>query len=515
MNSNKLSAKWLILMLLIGAIAGVSQSVNRVYAQTVPVEGASVDVSGINGFGYDYSDSSGFYNVTSFLDTGNYSVTAYAEGFIETTVEDIPVSSGSETTDVDVILPVSGGISGTVTDAVSSAPIQGVFVISDNVNDTSYGDSDSTDSSGYYEMITNLITGTYNVSTYFANGYIRKMISGVSVTQGVMTSNVDITLDRSAIISGTVTDSVSMLPLDGVSVYAYTVDGDFVDSGFTNETGQYTINTDLATGMYNISVPFPDEHFPTMIGGISVTAGSQYTVDLAVDPSGIISGIITNSLDGQPIDGAYVTASSNGFGGYDFTNETGHYRISDGLGTGTYTVTAYDPGFTSSNETVGVSVTQGSETSNVNMQLNFTIEPSGTITGRVTDSGTGDPIQSAYVQAFDGLTGFGSDFTDSNGDYIIDSGLETGTYNVTVTETGYVTVEISGVNVTESQVTADIDFQLDAIPSGRISGHILTEGTPIPDFPSSWYMLGIFVIAAAVLAAVKIRKPKLKPSQPL
>ena len=513
MNKSRLSAKWLISLLLIAVIAGVSQSVNRVYAQTVPVEGAFVDASGSGGFGYEYSDALGFYNITSFLDSGNYSITASATGFVETTVEDIPVSSGSETTDVDIILPVSGGISGTITDAVSSAPIQSVFVISDNANDTSYGDSDFTDSSGYYEMITNLITGTYNVTTYSADGYIRKMISGVSVTQGVMTNNVDIALDRSAIISGTVTDSVSMLPLAGISVYAYTADGDYISSDYTNSTGQYTINTDLATGTYNISAPFPDDHFANMVGGISVTAGSQYTVDLSLDPSGIISGRITNAVDGQPIDGAIVSASSNGFGGYDFTNATGYYRISNGLGTGNYTVTVSSG--LSFNQTMGVIVTQGLETSDVDMQLNITAEPSGTITGRVTDSGTGDPIQSAYVQAFDGIAGFGSDFTDSNGDYIIDSGLETGTYNVTVSETGYVTVEISGVNVTESQVTADVDFQLDAIPSGRISGHILTEGTPIPDFPSSWYMLGIFALAAAVLVAVKIRRPKLKPSQPL
>jgi hypothetical protein len=217
-------------------------------------------------------------------------------------------------------------------------------------------------------------------------------------------------------------------------------------------------------------------------------------------------------VDGQPVDGAIVSASSNSFSGYDFTNATGYYRISNGLGTGTYTVTASSG--LSFNQTMGVSVTQGLETSNVDMQLDITAEPSGIITGRVTDSLTGDPIDSAYVQAYDTF-GFGSNFTDSNGDYIIDEGLGTGTYNVTVSETGYATQTISGVSVTENVVTANIDFQMDAIPSGRISGHIITEGTPIPDFPSGWYMLGIFAIAAAVIAAVKIRKPKLEPPSQL
>jgi hypothetical protein len=162
-----------------------------------------------------------------------------------------------------------------------------------------------------------------------------------------------------------------------------------------------------------------------------------------------------------------------------------------------------------------VTVTQGSETSGVNMELDIVLQPSGTITGRVTDAATSDPIEDAMVSA-ESLTGSGSATTNQNGDYIIDAGLTTGTYNVMVTALGYVPQETSGVVVIEDQVTDNVDFQLAVAPSGRISGTITTEGTVIPDFPSSLYVLaGIIAIATIAIVAGKASVPKLKASKPL
>ena len=164
---------------------------------------------------------SGVFNITSFLDTGNYSITVSGTGFVETTIDDIAVTAGSETTNVDVVIPVSGGISGTVSDDVSGAGLQSVYVAA--VNETggvSYSWFGFTDSDGNYEIFTNLITGIYNVTVELAEGYITEKMTDVSVTAGEWTNNVDMALDRSATISGTVTDSSSSAALEGVLVYA-------------------------------------------------------------------------------------------------------------------------------------------------------------------------------------------------------------------------------------------------------------------------------------------------------
>jgi hypothetical protein len=512
LNDHKLSAKLLSLLLLLGLIAGVSEGLRSVNAEpSVAVSDAFVEADGPNGYGYSSSDSQGFYNITNFLDTGSYSVTASAPGFIDTTIENVLVTAGLETTNVNVLMPVSGGINGTITDSVSGTPLQNVYVSA--VNETGgveYGSVDITDASGNYEIITNLITGSYNVTASFASGHIMKEITGVSVTAGVMATNVNIALDRSATISGTVTDSVSMAALQDIPVFAVDSNGDYVTSAVTNSTGKYTLNIDLVTGTYNITTLYPQNHLPKTVSGVAVTAGSQYTVDLSLDPSGIISGRVTNAANGDPLVGASIVASSNGFFGSATTNDTGYYRITDGLGTGTYTVlVSYGSGY---DMVPGVSVTQGSETSGVDVAL--TIPPSGTITGRVTNA-TGNPIEDASVSA-EGTSGFGSDTTDSDGYYVINTGLETGTYTVNVTATGYVSQEQTEVNVVVDQVTADVDFQLAAAQSGRISGQILTEGTPIPDLPSGLGMLGIFAVATMVaIVAGKLMMGKPRSSKPV
>jgi hypothetical protein len=158
-----------------------------------------------------------------------------------------------------------------------------------------------------------------------------------------------------------------------------------------------------------------------------------------------------------------------------------------------------------------VSVTQGSETSGVDLEID--VEPSGTITGRVTNA-TGSPIEDALVSA-EGSSGSGSDTTDADGYYVINTGLGTGTYTVNVTATGFVSQEQTGVNVVVDQVTADVNFQLAVAPSGRISGLILTEGTPIPELPSGLGMLGIFAVATIAIVAGKVIVAKLRSSKPV
>ena len=243
----------------------------------------------------------------------------------------------------------------------------------------------------------------------------------------------------------------------------------------TNPAGQYTLNTNLPTDTYNVTELLPTGYLTNTVTGIAVTAGKTTTANIALDPSGVISGRVTNIANGQPISGASIEAISGSFFGLASTNSSGYYQVSTDLGTGTYVVDAsYGSSFATNSS---VSVVAGQVTPNVNFQL--TVTPSGTISGQVT-SLTGGPVSDATVSV-QGPSGSESNYTDSNGNYIISTGLGTGTYTVNVTATGYVSQAQTGILVTVNQVTANVNFVLTPVASGSISGQVLALQTnPFP-----------------------------------
>lgn len=414
------------------SVIGVSSSSRRVFSGVVyaspgvPVSGAMVVASGSEGYGYAITNSLGQYSITEGLKTGKYTVSVIAEGYLYEEIEDVSVTVGQQTSNIDIYLHLSGGISGRVTDAVSGTPLQNILVMASITSGGTYGWQAVTDANGNYHIITNLATGTYNATVVFPNGYIMKTVSGIAVTAGAEVKEVNLALERSGIISGRVTATPSGEPL----------------------------------------------------GNATVTAGSE--------------------------DGRYV--------GFAQTDATGYYRIATGLGTGTYTVFAmYGMSF---DQVTNVNVVAGAETRNIDLELAVSPPPpSGIISGRVTDT-NGAPIGSALVTA-QGSAGSGSAYTDANGNYVISSGLGTGTYTVYASATGYLPKSVSGVSVTVDQVTSNINFQLSIIPpeqSGRISGTVQGDENPIPEFQHPVVVLLAGTLAAVVLAKLfntKTRRVKL------
>ena len=87
--------------------------------------------------------------------------------------------------------------------------------------------------------------------------------------------------------------------------------------------------------------------------------------------------------------------------------------------------------------------------------------PQGTVTGRVTDAGTGAAIVGASVSV-----GTASTITDSNGRYAFN--LEAGTHDVTAASFGYASRTVT-VTVADGTTTT-VDFALTAVPRTTISG---------------------------------------------
>lgn len=96
--------------------------------------------------------------------------------------------------------------------------------------------------------------------------------------------------------------------------------------------------------------------------------------------------------------------------------------------------------------------------------------PKGTVTGRITDSSTGNAIDGASVVADTGQ----SAMTDINGDYTL-SNVPTGTRTVTASATGFETQQNTNVVVDEDQTTSGVDFAL--APSATSGGFGSIKGT--------------------------------------
>jgi hypothetical protein len=386
-------------------IFGISVSSKKnvtgiVYASSgVPVSGASVSASGPEGSGFTMTNVNGQYTINEGLKTGSYTITVFREGYLVTEIQDVIVTAPSETSGVNVYLNKSGGISGTVTDNISSMGIPniGVYAMPSSGSGTYYG-AGMTDIAGNYQINMNLGTETYNVTVLLPKGYVSKTVSPVSVTAGSTTTGVNLALQRSGIISGRIT-APNGQPLANQTVIATASGGGvyYFGSDETNATGYYRIASGLGTGAYTVMAgTYPDMNITTT--PVSVIAGAETpNVDLQLEvtppePSGILMGKVTDFSDGTPIEDAYVLAEGDitfSFGSA-YTDKDGNYVISEGLDTDTYTVTASADGYQDANVTM-ISVTVNLITQNVNLQLHrIPAAQSGKISGTVT--GDTNPI---------------------------------------------------------------------------------------------------------------------------
>jgi hypothetical protein len=368
----------------------------------------------------------------------------------------------------------------------------------------------ATDVNGHYSITSGLPAGNYTL-TVVSNGYLLFTIENVTVTVGGMTTE-NPYMHASGGISGRITDASTHIGLNNVTVTAMSSDGKHTWAGFTDILGNYTIVTNLATGTYSVTVLFPKGHVTNTIGSISVTEGVITTGnDLALAHSGIISGTVTDNAS-SPLGNVTVIAVSGTAVGTATTDALGHYSISDGLTTGSYTVTAAMLGGFAMPQ-AGVSVVEGQETSSINFIMStYATTPTGTIKGKVTGSGS-TPIAGALVTAEGQNTSSSeSTHTDTSGNYMISTGLPTDTYNVTASAAGY-TASSQNVSVTVNTVS-HADFSLTKIPpeqSGTISGTVTGDANPpVPEYQSPLIILLILTLTAVVITKSSKRKQKLR-----
>ncbi len=275
-------------------------------------------------------------------------------------------------------------------------------------------------------------------------------------------------------ISGVVTDSVSGNPIAGANVCAMTRHGG--GRAVTNQNGEYVIQN-LRPGYYRVTASAPNyfpKHYPDSV--LVVDGQTTPNINFALAPyelpqRGGISGIVTDSITGNPIAGANVSACGPSCG-HAVTNQNGEYLI-ENLLPGDYRVNASARGYLTKHYPERVRVEPNQITPNINFALAPHQPPPprerGSISGMVTDETTGEPIAGAMVIAR-GMRRriFGRAMTRQDGTYTIEN-LMPGEYRVTASARGYhheTYPEL--VIVYPRQNTPDINFAL--TPHGEERG---------------------------------------------
>ena len=333
----------------------------------------------------------------------------------------------------------TASITGRVTDGTGT-PLAGIWVnIFDGVSKV-YLASTNADANGYYSAT---VTAPYDkVKVQFSDWgwvYATEWYDGkvffstadaVDISGGGTFTNVNASMERKGVISGTVTfDGGS--PAAGVFVDVYNAYGKQVAwGGPTNASGQYTVqppypgahgyfvrfggNPNMVTEWYQ------DQDSLDAATPVTVTAGTTTTINASVAAAGWITGVVTDAVTGLPL--AWVaeanvydqsgyqvgSAWTDGSGVYAVGGlGTGYYRVRFSDGAGNYETEYYDDQSTLDLATL-VSVTAGITTPNVSAALSPTVPtPTGWVTGTVTKNG-GNPLgggDTVEVRFYDAGTG--------------------------------------------------------------------------------------------------------------
>ena len=453
----------------------------------VPLAGIGVSVSG--GWVSTASDASGSYTVTRVVPGSSAISTSNATGYLDEFYDDVPseihATSATivkgETVTVDFALEAGGRISGTVTDAATGLPLEGVrvYVYSRNGSSETSG---ATDASGAYRSDTGLPPGRYYLRTENSLGYVNECAGDVAcpwkeeynyvtrgtpiaVAAGQTTTGVDFALSRGGRIAGYVVDAISGAPLSASLSFFDDQNRVVATASAPSNTGRYVSGAGLPEGTYYVVArasrnlpmiydsivearcsqdPGPDAGMrcdATAGQGVAVTAGATTDgIDFALGHGGgRIMGAMreAGSLRGLPGSMIHIFDASGALVGAGYTDFTGSYDSGSELPAGTYFVKSFNwKGLT--DVTYGTNIPCGHDCVPVAATpvvvgsgvtpVDFVLERNARISGHVTDA-SGAPVVGMEIEIYDSSgTRVTSSFHDRTGEYWSAPSLRDGTY---------------------------------------------------------------------------------------
>ena len=404
------------------------------------------------GAGGSFSPSAGVQNPSYTAPTNVGGTDVIVTLTVSATCDGAAALSDSDSTTLVVEPLIVGSIAGTVSDALSSAPIGGALV-------TCGAHSATTNGAGEY-LLSGILVGDGYTVTASADGYQSGSQTGVTVMAD-MTATVDLSLvPLPGAIAGTVREAASGLPVSGAAVAC----GSANDT--TGTDGSYLLpNIPVGDG-YTVTAS-ASAYVMGSQSGISVASQETTTVDFALNPRiGSVVGHVRDSLTRLAVAGAAVACG----GQSGTTDVTGAYRL-PGVRIGSRTVTASASGY----ESASIGITVATDQTTV---ADLSISPTtfGTVAGRVTNASTGYGLQGVQVTC-----GALATASDSSGNYTI-TGVPVGSgYRIGASAAGYYWASVGSVSVSTGATTT-ANLSLTPLPS--------SSGAHFQDLASAVFMRG-------------------------
>lgn len=232
----------------------ITDSVNN-----IPVAGVTVYITG--GYASTTSASDGTYSFQ--VSPGTYDVTAHAANYTDNSLTGIVVTRAQNNTGQNILLtPVTGSVSGTVTDS-ASVPLSGV-----TIQDLATGGPTTTTASNGTYLLNGVAPGSHTIRASKI-GYSTEQLASVNVAAGLPTTGQNFTLTAS-FIKGTVTDANTHAVISGATVSAVP-GGAFATTG---SDGAYTLQ--VAAGTFTVTAT-KSTYLPGSLTNVIVAKGGTVT----------------------------------------------------------------------------------------------------------------------------------------------------------------------------------------------------------------------------------------------